>query len=114
MNKAPVLTSDEVLEYFRKRSRRLPPFGTEEHREAQRDTDVAYYEPLIHQAKAETDAISYTQGVLDGEKKAAREIFEWGNEICEEHFIYNDKMYVMRKHCRKCWQSLKSKYMEVK
>ena len=69
---------------------------------------------LIKKAKAETDAISYAQGVLDGEKKVAREIQAWGDEICEEHFRYNNNMYVMRKHCLKCWQSLKSKYMEGK
>ena len=44
--------------------------------QAQRDADVAYYEPIIQQAKAETDAISYREGLLNGEKKVAREIFE--------------------------------------
>jgi len=42
--------------------------------EVQLDADVAYYEPLIQQARQETDAISYAQGVLDGRegKKDAR------------------------------------------
>ena len=67
----------------------------------------------LEQAKAETDAISYTQGVLDGEKKAAREIFE---EIESWKYVSPANLYqcTMNEILEKLGQSLKSKYMEGK
>ena len=63
----------------------------------------------VHQARQETDAISYTQGVLDGKKKVAREIFEEFEKLASTHSLWRtidiDK---------DDWQSLKSKYMEGK
>jgi len=72
---------------------------------------VAYYEPLI-----QTDAISYTQGVLDGEKKAASEIFE---EIEAKCSIEGNRIpiplpsdrFIIR---RSILQALKSKYLKNK
>jgi len=61
------------------------------HEQAQRDADVAYYEPIIQQA--------------------AREIFE---EIDEKYWHQgsNNVWYVYMSDEE--WQSLKSKYLEVK
>ena len=61
----------------------------------------AYYEPLIQQAKAETDAISYTQGVLDGKERAVREMLQ----DMREHIYWSIPMFEAK------W---KSKYMEGK
>ena len=77
MNKAPVL-SDEMFEgVVRSLDEDLSLTETQASHARQIISDLwDDIEPLIQQAKAETDAISYTQGVLDGEKKVAREIFE--------------------------------------
>lgn len=99
IEKPPVLTSDKVLEYFRKKSRQLPPFGTEMHREIQQDADVAYYEPLIQQAKTEV----------------VREMIEeieklWGVSL--KRYMC-DKLTRPHAECRWCsYQSLKSKYVK--
>ena len=115
MNKAPVLSEEMFEGVVRELDEDLSLTETQAAHARQIISDLwDDLEPLIQQAWQETDAISYTQGVLDGGKKAAREIQAWGDEICEEHFRYNNNMYVMRKHCLKCWQSLKSKYMEGK
>jgi len=68
---------------------------------------------LIEKARQETDAISYTQGVLDGEKKVAREIFE---EI--EHFGNMSKEELEKSQFiiiipRDCLQSLKDKFLKA-
>ena len=77
--------------------------------------EMAEQEAIIQQAKAETDAISYTQGVLDGEKKAAREIqgiakdyFTMGNyEFCREYLPY-----IVAADGRAIVEAIKSKYIE--
>jgi len=79
---------------------------------AQRDADVAYYEPLI-----QTDAISYTQGVLDGERKVTNEIFE---KIEKTYGLnhYDDEgkaeLYVIQIIHADAWQSLKDEYPKNK
>ena len=97
-----------------------------------RDADAACSEPIIRgleidveiyhhaaevlanqvqQAKAETDAISYTQGVLDGGKKAAREIINTLQAYTVER-PNTGKVRIILDYGY--WQSLKSKYMEGK
>jgi len=90
---------------------------TENIAKAQRDADVAYYEPLIQQARQETDAISYTQGVLDGERKVTNEIFE---KIEKTYGLnhYDDEgkaeLYVIQIIRADAWQSLKDEYPKNK
>jgi len=69
MNKPPVL-SDEFWEGLRQ----TILDGRKDYHQEVKNT-LATIRPII-EPLIQTDAISYTQGVLDGEVKAAREIFE--------------------------------------
>ena len=58
MEKPKILSDEEVNKWLESRKLDTPyPYyrgvSSEEHREAQLDADVAYYEPLIQQAKGE-------------------------------------------------------------
>ena len=72
-------------------------------------------EPLIQQAemKGWRKGNELKQKRLDiklkmAKAEVAREIQEWGQELCYEHYAGN----VLRRQCDNCWQELESKYME--
>jgi len=106
-----VLNGQQTSEWLRKKcggnlfSTTVP--NVQEEREAQRDADVAYYEPFIR-----TDAISYTQGVLDGGEKAAREIFGEIEKLNKHHrFGFEDGTLLIY---AEDWQALKDEHLKNK
>lgn len=87
--KPPVLSDEIICEAMIRRMKYeitvaemiTDGFLGEQHRaiaQAQRDAGLHY----IEQARQETEAISYSKGVLDGRKQVAREIFEEIGKKC--------------------------------
>ena len=114
--KPPVLKKKKIAEVINKSDADndefwIPEDSFERVAQAQRDADAAYYEPIIQQARQETDAISYTQGVLDGEKKVAREIFK---EIERTYPAITKVLNRLTPYRRISWDEFKSKYLEGK
>ena len=77
-------------------------------RRAQRDADVAYYEPII---KEFSEAIESWQRRLEQARQdTAREIFEWGGQPCPHAGLVNSEPLLCKRECSACWQSLKEKF----
>jgi hypothetical protein len=100
--------------------------------QAQRDHDVAYYEPIIRELQKIRDAQSALEAKLNdvelaiqqARQEVAREIWAWGEQPCVEHSEVawpeelgggtQQRQKMKRRRCQHCWQSLKSKWLEEK
>jgi len=92
---------------------------------AQRDADVAYYEPLIQQAKDDSWSNGNTAGVLQGDRRVVKAIQQAKEEVAREIFEEIDSKFLLiarpfteRRDIiveqPKEWQALKDKHLKDK
>jgi len=106
MTEKPPVLSDYQIEDIVQDPREV--YGAGLVAQAQRDADVAYYEPII---KEFSEAIESWQRRLEQARQdTAREIFEWGGQPCPHAGLVNSEPLLCKRECSACWQSLKEKF----
>lgn len=112
IEKPPVLSVEQVEDWMRQKGIDLNTYTYQHSREAQRDADVAYYEPIID--KIIKDDATRCAGYLDLAKaEVAREIFGEIEKILEPTFRKETPLPIPNFYIRETkLQSLKSKYVE--
>jgi len=119
--KPDVLNDEDVARWMQGKFGKIVAYTRSREREAQRDADVAYYEPLLEQAQQEIDYIAIQQKALEGKlddvelaiqqakTEVAREILRMLDELFEQRAFV--EYHILFDTFR---QQVQSKYLEVK